>query len=137
MMNESSNIVLSGDYNFNLLEENSLAHTCDAYYLHDSHNLVTSATCFKGVKGTLIDLCLVSKPLRFKATLNLDCFFNDFHNVICIPPKLNMPRRSPNFIRYRSYKTFDQSKFKYDLYVISEIMSCLHNDVNLCTRAFC
>ena len=48
-----------------------------------------------------------------------------------------MSRRSPNVIRYRSYKNFDQSKFKDDLYVISEILSCLHNDVNLCTRAFC
>ena len=38
-MNESSNIVLLGDYNYNLLEENSLAHTCDTY---DLHNLVTS-----------------------------------------------------------------------------------------------
>ena len=134
MMNESSNIVLLGDYNYNLLEENSLAHTCDTY---DLHNLVTSATCFKGVKGTLIDLCLVSKPLCFKATLNLDCWFSNFYNFMCITTKLNMPRRSPNVIRYRSYKNFDQSKFKDDLYVISEIMSCLHNDVNLCTRAFC
>ena len=48
-----------------------------------------------------------------------------------------MPWRSQNVIRYRSYKNFDQSKFKDDQYVISEIMSCLHNDVNLCTRAFC
>ena len=70
VMNESSNIVLSGDYDYNLLEKNSIAHTCDTY---DLHNLVTSATCFKGVKGTLIDPCLVSKPIRFKSTLNLDC----------------------------------------------------------------
>ena len=31
ILNESSNIVLLGDYNCNLLEENSLAHTCDTY----------------------------------------------------------------------------------------------------------
>ena len=48
-----------------------------------------------------------------------------------------MLRRSPNVIRYRSHKNFDQSKFKYDLYVTSEIMSSAHNNVNLCTRAFC
>ena len=128
ILNESSNIVLLGDYNCNLLEENSLAHTCDTY---DLHNLVTSATCFKGAKGTLIYLCLVSKPLRFKATLNLDCWLSDFHNFICITTKLNMPRRPPNVIRYRSYKKFDQSKFTCDLYVISEIMSSLHNNVNI------
>ena len=89
------------------------------------------------VEGTSIDLCLVSKPLRFKATLNLDCWLSDFHNFICIVAKLNMPRRSPNVIRYRSYKNFDQSKLKYDIHVILEIMSSVHNNVNLCTRAFC
>ena len=134
MMNKSYNIVLLGDYNYNLLEENSLAHTCDTF---DLHNRATSATLFKGVKGTFIDLSLVSKPSHFKATLNLDCWLSDFHNFICITTKLNMLRRSPNVIRYRSYKNFDQSKFKDDLYVISEIMSCLHIDVNLCTHAFC
>ena len=48
-----------------------------------------------------------------------------------------MPRRSQNVIRYRSYKNFDQSKFKYDLYVISEILSSVYDDINLCTRVFC
>ena len=58
MLNESSNIVLLGDYNCNL-EENSLSHSCDTYELH---NLVVSAKSFKGIKGTLIDICFVSKP---------------------------------------------------------------------------
>ena len=134
IMNESSNIVLLGDYNCNLLEENSLVHTCETY---DLHNLVTSATCFKCVKGTLIDVCFVSKPLRFKSTLNLDCWLSDFHNFICITTKLNMPRRSPNVIKYRSYKNFDESKFNYDLYVLSEIMLLVNNNVNVCTGTFC
>ena len=74
MMNESSNIVLLGDCNCNLLKENSLAHICDTYL----RNLVTSATCFKGIKGTLVDVCFVSKPLRFKSALSLDCWLSDF-----------------------------------------------------------
>ena len=107
ILNESSYIGLFGDYNCNLLKENSLSHTCDTY---DLHNLMTSATCFECVKGILIDPCLVSKPLRFKATLNLDCWLSDFHNFICITTKLNILRRTPNVIRYQSYKSFDRSK---------------------------
>ena len=34
-------------------------------------------------------------------------------------------------------KNFDQSKFLCDLYVISEIMSSLHNHVNICSNVFC
>ena len=134
IMNESSNIVLLGDFNCNLLEEHSYVHTCETY---DLHNLVTSATCFKCIKGTLIDVYFVSKPLRFKSTLNLDWWLSDFHNFICITTKLNMPGRSPNVIKYRSYKIFDESKFNYDLYVISDIMLSVNNNVNVYTGTFC
>ena len=116
ILNERSNIVSLGDYNCNLLEENFLAHMYDAYELH---NLVTSDTCFKGAKCSRIDPCLASNPLRFKAALYLDCWLSHFHNIVCITTKLNMPRRSPNVIKYRSYNNFDQSKFTYDLYVLS------------------
>ena len=98
---------------------------------------MASATCFKCVKGTLIDVCFVSKPLRFKSALNLDCWLSDFHNFICITAELNMPRRSPNVIKYRSYKNFDESKFNYDLSVLSEIMLSVNNNVNVCTGTFC
>ena len=100
IMNESSNIVLLGGYNCNLLEENSLVHTCETY---DLHNLVTFDTCLKCIKGFLIDVCFASKPLRFKSTLNFDCWLSDFHNFICITTKLNMPRRPPNVIKYSSH----------------------------------
>ena len=95
-MSESSTIVLLGDYNCNLLEENYLAYTSDTY---DLHNLVASPTCFKGVNGTLIDMCIVSKPLRFKATSDLDCCLSNCRNFICIITKLDMPKRPANIIR--------------------------------------
>ena len=131
IMNESSKIVLLGEY---LLEENSLVHTYETY---DLHNLVTSATCFKCINRTLIDVCFVSKPVRFKSTLNLDCWLSDFHYFICITTKPSMPRRSPNVIKYRSYRNFDQSKFNCDLYVLSEIMLSYNNNVNVCPCIFC
>ena len=48
-----------------------------------------------------------------------------------------MPRRSPNVIKYRSYRNFDESKLNYDLYVLSEIMLSVDNNVNVCTGTFC
>ena len=40
---------------------------------------------------------------------------------------------------YWSYMNFDQSKFYYDQYVITEIVSSVHNNVDtcICTRTFC
>ena len=59
MMNESSKIVLLGDYDCNLLEENSLAHICDTY---DLHNLVTSATFLKVSKVHSLTYVLYQSP---------------------------------------------------------------------------
>ena len=65
---------------------------------------MTFDTCLKCIKGFLIDVCFASKPVRFKSTLNFDCWLSDFHNFICITTKLNTPRRPPNVIKYSSHK---------------------------------
>jgi len=98
---------------------------------------VTSATCFKGIPGTLLDVCLVSRPKRFKPALNLDCWLSDFHNFICVTTKLNMSKQTPNVISYRSYKNLDKESFIHDLYMLSNVMSSAQNNVDLWTRSFC
>ena len=90
VLGESQNIVLLGDYNCDFRVDNTLHDICNSY---DISNLVTSAPCFTSDKGTLLDLCIASKPFRFRNTLNLDCWLSDFHNLICITTKLNVPKR--------------------------------------------
>ena len=90
VMNESENIVIIGDYNCDLMVHNALKNACVSF---DLHNLVTSSPTFhKSCNGSLIDLCLVSKPLRFKKALNLDCWLSDFHSIVCITTKLSLPK---------------------------------------------
>ena len=126
--------MLLGDYNCDFLVDNTLHDICNSY---DISNLVTSATCYKSDKGTLLDLCIVSKPFRFRNTLNLDCWLGDFHNFICITAKVNVPKRLPKIIRYRSFKHFNEQHFNVDLYALSYVISQCVMDTNACTRYFC
>ena len=63
VINESENIVILGDYNCDFMVDNALKDACVSF---DLHKFVTSPTCHKSCNGSLIDLCLVSKPLPFK-----------------------------------------------------------------------
>ena len=62
---ESTNIVILGDYNCDFMADSPLKDI--------SLNLVTEPTYFTNQNGSLIDLCLVSNPTRLKKALNLDC----------------------------------------------------------------
>ena len=85
---ECQNIVILGDYNCDFMVDTPLKDICETF---DLQNLIFDPTCFKKQKGSLIDLCLVSNPLRFKKALNLDCWLSDWHNFICITTKLSVP----------------------------------------------
>ena len=131
--NESENIVTIGDYNCDFMVDNASKDACVSF---DLYNFVTSPTCHKSCNGSLIDLCLVSKPLRFKKALNLDCWLSDFHKIVCVTTKLSLPKRSPNVIPYRSLKNFNDDAFVYDLFQLSEAMVYCNRDINWCMQHF-
>ena len=60
ILKESNNVIILGDYNYDFMTDNLLKDLCISY---DIQNLVTASTCHKSSVGTLIDICLVSKPL--------------------------------------------------------------------------
>ena len=115
------------------MTDNVLKDLCIAY---DIQNLVSATTCHKSSVGTLIDVCFVSKPLRFKTTLNLDCWLCDFHNFICITTKLSFPKRPTSVIQYRSYKHFVDELFISDLFILSHAMMYGDHDIDMCIDFF-
>ena len=78
----------------------------------------------------------LSKPLRFKKALNLNCWLSDFHNIVCITIKLSLPKNSPNVISYRTLKNFNGDAFVYDLFQLSEAMVYCNRDINWCMQYF-
>ena len=133
ILKESHNVIVLGDYNFNFMSDNELKDLCISV---DIHNLVSTPTCYNSHSDTLVDVCLVSKPFRFKTTLNLDCWLNDFHNFICVTTKLSLPKRQPRIIQYRSYKNFIEELFVTHLCILSQIMMHYNHNVDVCVETF-
>ena len=133
ILKESDNVIVLGDYNCNFMSDNELKDLCISV---DIHNLVSTHTCYKSHSGTLVDACLVSKPFRFKPTLNLDCWLSDFHNFICVTTKLSLPKRQPRIIQYRSYKNFVEELFVTDLCILSQIMMHYNHNVDVSVETF-
>ena len=114
--------------------DNPLKDVCETF---DLQNLVNDPTCFKNQKGSLIDLCLVSNPSRFKKALNLNCWLSDWHNFICVTTKLFAPHQKPSVIMYRSFKNFIDDYFICDLYHLLESLNFDKSDgINTCFQTF-
>ncbi len=83
--------------------------------MDDLQNIIRGPTCFKDLQSSMIDLCIASKPRRFVKSLNYNCDLSDWHNLIGVPTKIQISRRKPKEIVYRSYKHFEEEKFIYDI----------------------
>ena len=112
---ESSDIVVTGDVNIDMKndKDNVLVEFCSDYCFK---NMVNKPTCFKSITNeSLIDVILASKPRRLNETLVFDCGLSDCHRMISVSTKINVPRREPRKISYRSFKNFNEESFRSDV----------------------
>ena len=129
MLTESSDILLLGDMNINmLLSNNKLNDFCGIYGFK---NMVKEPTCFKSITNeSLIDVILVSKPQRFNESMVFDTGLSDCHKMVNISTKLHAPKREPRKIMYRSFKKFDEAAFKKDVECIPFHIAHVFDDIN-------
>ena len=78
-------------------------------------NMIQDKTCFKSETGSLIDVILTSNPKRVSSTLNTNIGISDFHNLVGFATRIHVPKAASNYVTYRSYKTFDENNFKFDI----------------------
>ncbi len=101
---------------------------CDLYNLK---NIVKEPTCFKSQDNpSLIVVILVAKPMRLHETVVFDTGLSDFHNIICVCTKVYVPREVPRKIVYRSFKSFDENKYKEDISMIPFLVSYIFDDTD-------
>ncbi len=93
---ETDMIVMIGDFNIDPLKEDIKSKTlCDVMRMNNLQNIIRGPTCFNSQLPTMIDLCIVSKPRRFGKSLNYNCGFSDWYNLISVPTKIQISRRNP------------------------------------------
>ena len=87
------NVILIGDLNYNVLDEDKgtpLTIMCDIF---DYTNLVKTATCHtKNAHPTLIDVILTNKPSYCQNITNFNCGLSDVHNLISFQLKGYVPK---------------------------------------------
>ena len=131
ILKESLMLVIIGDMNIDISKCNSKVDKLnDILNLYNLCNKITEPTCFKSSFPTVIDLCIVSKPTRFTAVYNKNCGLSDWHNLIVISSKLNVPKIKSKVLHYRSFKKFDEQNFKRDISYIPFQVLDIFDDVN-------
>ena len=107
-----SDLVFLGDMNCCPSKSTTIQYFCEIYGLT---NLITEPTCHKGDVSTLLDVILVTNPRRYLGTLNSECNISDFHNIIGAATRRFALSLKPQTIIYRSYKSFNDADFLFDL----------------------
>ena len=121
------NVVIIGDLNFNMLQDNVLSQMCPLYNLT---NIITEPTCFKSNNATLIDVMLVSKRRKFLKGFSFDTGISDFHNLIGGVMKEHAPIPNKKIIGYRKLDDIDFDKVNNDLQIMNIDMNIIENNVN-------
>ena len=97
-----------------LLPETSGKVLHDLCMTYDLHNLIKTATSFKG-KPSLLDVILTNKPSLFHSSNSSECGLSDYHHIVYTLKRgrINLPK--PRWIAYRSYKTYKEDAFLQDM----------------------
>ena len=92
--------------------------------------IVTKPTCLiKSINNILIDLVLAH---LHKRCINVQRIFNqlsDFHRLVYWSTKLHTALKINRMITYRSYKSFDEVSFGYDVSIIPHHVGEIFDDV--------
>ena len=73
------NIIVIGDLNFNMFQDNMLSSIIPSFSLT---NIIKDATCYKSSQPTLIDVMLVTKRRNVLHSFSENTYICDFHNLI-------------------------------------------------------
>ena len=121
------NVIIIGDLNFNMLQDNVLSQMCPSYNLT---NIIKEPTCFKSNNPTLIDVMLVTKRKKFIKGFSFDIGISDFHNLIGGVMKQHAPVPPRKTITYRKLNDIDYDKVEYELQMMNVDRNMANKDAN-------
>ena len=109
------NLILMGDLNETVDETNTKTFMED----NDLKSLIKDYTCYKNPNNPrCIDHILTNQKLKFKNSCTFDCGLSDFHRLIVTSFRFTFSPGAPKQVFYRSYKKFDDKKFKSELKLV-------------------
>jgi len=106
------NVLILGDFNMDTSNK-LLIPFLESQQLY---SLNKNPTCFKSVNGNCIDLLLTNKNRSFKHTNVFETGMSDHHLMIYTMFRTTFDKKTPNIIKYKSYRKFDKNTFIKDLH---------------------
>ena len=100
-----------GDFNFSTENPNLKNFMC-SFALE---SLIDSATCYKSINPTCIDLILTNKKNHFMSSATFEKGLSDHHKLITTILRKTISKGNSKKMFYRDYKRFDQKKFETEL----------------------
>lgn len=115
------NIIVIGDLNFNMINENMLSTIMPSLNLT---NIINEETCFKSSQPTLIDVMLVTKRRKVLESFSVDTGISDFHNLIGGVLRMHKPApKTKNvYVRYLSKINYEQVLSDLSIQELSDLI---------------
>ena len=113
------NFLLIGDFNCTQ-EEKCMIDFCET---HNLENLIKVPTCFKNpMNPSSIDVILTNRKNSFQNTMAIETGLSDHHKMTLTALKVFIRKKNPITVNYRSYKNFNETNFRIDLY--NALLNC-------------
>lgn len=112
VLSKYENVIIIGDLNFNMLQNNTLSSICPTINLT---NVIKEPTCFKSNTPSLIDVMLVSKRRKIVKSFSIDTGISDFHNLIGGVLRIHAPPPPKKVVFYRKIASIDYEVMKEDI----------------------
>ena len=122
VLEKYEHVIIIGDLNFNMLQNNMLSQICPTFNLT---NIINEPTCFRSNNATLIDVMLVTKRRKFLKGFSIDTGISDFHNFIGGVLRQHVPIPPRKTISYRKLNDIDYEKVNFELSSMN-----LENNIN-------
>ena len=126
------NIVIIGDLNFNMLQNNILSSIMPTLNLT---NVIKDATCFKANEPTLIDVMLVTKKRKIIKGFSVNVGISDFHNLVGGIMRIHTPAPKIKRIEIRKITKIDYKNVLEDIAVDELVQIMGHTDPNVMYQA--
>ena len=104
-------VIVLGD--FNVEAENKVMK--DFLQEHTFYKMMKHNTCFKGDRGSCIDLLITNSKFSFLKKNSFETGLRDHHHMIYTILKTKFEKFEPKKLIYRNFKQFDSVQFKLDI----------------------
>ena len=104
-------LIVLGDFNYNMLSNTESKPIKSLCHQNSLKQVIESPTRITETSSSLLDIILTNRPHNAMVSDVVPLGISD-HNLVYVTRKIYRQKLPPRTIRYRSFKRFDENKFR-------------------------